>query len=90
MITFLVCQCHTSSSVGVILQPFHYRGIRHMLLAIQHMYYSLSYEVLYHLGTASLIMHCLEVINAFINYMQHTIQRAILNPFPSNALFCYC
>ena len=62
-----------------------------MLLTIQHMYYSLSYEVLYHLGTASLIMHCLEVINEFINnYMQHTIQQAILNPFPSNGLFCYC
>lgn len=88
MITFLVCQGHASS--WVILQPFNYRGVCHMLLAIQHMYYSLSYEVLYHLGTASLIMHCLEVINAFINYMQHTIQKAILNPFPSNGLFCYC
>ena len=63
-----------------------------MLLASQHMYYFLLSEVyFYQLGTASLLMHCLEVINAFINYMQHTIQQAIiLNPFPSNGLFCYC
>ena len=62
-----------------------------MLLAIQHMYCSLLYEVLYRLRTTSLIMHSLEVINAFINnYMQHTIQQAILHPFPSNGLFCYC